>query len=193
MSQGDNLVGIPTIYKGVKMRSILETKVAMFLDALNIKWIYEPKCFMLSTGILYKPDYWLPELKQWLEVKGDIKEHNKEISKIFVQDNHTTLILISPQEVYWYSYLDGNYHSDAYSDGQADTCEAIQIGLCPHCKKYFFCDMYGSWHCRNCKKHEGDSNLFSSLGKDSWHNDVIDFSNVNSIKDWLNTKSIRIF
>jgi len=57
MSKGDNLIGIPTIYKGIQMRSKLETKIAMFLDALNIQWQYEPKLFLLSDGTYYKPDF----------------------------------------------------------------------------------------------------------------------------------------
>ena len=35
--------GIPTIYKGIKMKSRLEANMAFFLDCLKIKWKYETK------------------------------------------------------------------------------------------------------------------------------------------------------
>ena len=187
MSQGDNLKGIQNIYKGITMRSLLESRIAYLLDKLNIIWIYEPKVFMLSSGIIYKPDFYLPELKQWIEVKGEIKSHNEEISKQFVKDNCTTLLLISYKDIKWFSYLDGNYDSTAYSNELVDTAKEIQIFLCPHCNKYYFCDLYGSWHCRNCNIHEGDHGfikLFDNLGHESL-NGSFDLSSTEKINQLI--------
>ena len=46
--------GIPTTYKGVRFRSILEAKWAMYFDALGHEWAYEP--FELGNWI---PDFGL--------------------------------------------------------------------------------------------------------------------------------------
>lgn len=54
----------------IKMRSSWETKYAAFLDSLNIVWQYEPRGFLLSSGHRYFPDFYLPEINEWHEVKG---------------------------------------------------------------------------------------------------------------------------
>ena len=106
---------IPTMYKGIKFRSRLEARWAVFFDTLGIEWEYEPQGYEIgcsytpmpgdmiytfsdgSTGDTwhkklkesegltvvsekpatgdeslewYLPDFWLPELKIWVEVKG---------------------------------------------------------------------------------------------------------------------------
>lgn len=60
---------IPTRYHDYKMRSRLEARWAVFFDALGIKWVYEPEGFDLGAAGWYLPDYWLPDLGLWCEVK----------------------------------------------------------------------------------------------------------------------------
>jgi len=180
MSKGDyNKFSIPTTYKKVQMRSKLESKVAMFLDGLKIKWIYEPTTFLLSDGIMYKPDFYLPKLKMWIEVKGVIGENNHQISRKFVEENKTELILIGSKEIYWFSTKEGEDKS-------------IHIGKCSHCKSYFLCSTLGSFHCRKCLSHEGDHDIRWILGENSWSDLNIDFSDLESIKNWLQKYGTRI-
>ncbi len=61
---------IPTMYRGTLFRSTLEADWAATLDAYGIDWQYEPEGLMLPSGELYRPDFWLPRIKTWLEVKG---------------------------------------------------------------------------------------------------------------------------
>ncbi|MFI5867660.1 hypothetical protein [Streptomyces sp. NPDC051546] len=42
----------------------------MFFDHLGVAWQYEPEGFDLGEGCWYLPDFWLPELRFWFEVKG---------------------------------------------------------------------------------------------------------------------------
>ncbi|MEW2635389.1 hypothetical protein AB0903_28030 [Streptomyces sp. NPDC048389] len=42
----------------------------MFFDHLGVVWQYEPEGFDLGSGHWYLPDFWLPDLRIWLEVKG---------------------------------------------------------------------------------------------------------------------------
>ena len=181
MSKGDNLIGIPTKYKGIEMRSKLESKFAFFLDALCIEWIYEPQTFMLSKGFMYKPDFYLPKLKTWIEVKGIIKKHNKEISKCFVKDNNTELILVSATEICWFSTQD-------FEDG-IGIDKDIYIGKCSHCYSYFFCSNLGSYHCRKCGKHEGDHDIRGGLN--AFNDEDINFSNINSIKEGIQKYGVK--
>lgn len=61
---------IETKYKGYRFRSRGEARWAVFFDTLEIKYEYEREGFDLG-GTLYLPDFWLPELETWLEVKGE--------------------------------------------------------------------------------------------------------------------------
>ena len=59
---------IETEYKGYLFRSRLEARWAVFFDALGIEWEYEPEGFDCD-GIWYLPDFYLPGLETWIEVK----------------------------------------------------------------------------------------------------------------------------
>lgn len=61
---------IETEYKGYRFRSRLEARWAVFFDALGIKWEYEKEGFDLGPAGLYLPDFWLPQVEMWGEVKG---------------------------------------------------------------------------------------------------------------------------
>jgi hypothetical protein len=61
---------LPTWYAGVTFRSRLEADWAATLDSLDIHWEYEPETVTLPSGTRYIPDFHLPELGIWLEVKG---------------------------------------------------------------------------------------------------------------------------
>lgn len=59
---------IETVYNGYRMRSRLEARWAVFFDAMGTKYEYEKEGFDLD-GIWYLPDFWLPELSLWVEIK----------------------------------------------------------------------------------------------------------------------------
>lgn len=61
---------IETFYKGCKFRSRLEARWAVFFDSLKIIWEYEKEGFVMTTGETYLPDFWLPQLDCFFEVKG---------------------------------------------------------------------------------------------------------------------------
>lgn len=61
---------LPTVYCGTTFRSALEASWAATLDSLGIVWEYEPETINLPSGLRYLPDFRLPEIGTWLEVKG---------------------------------------------------------------------------------------------------------------------------
>lgn len=69
---------IETRYKQCKFRSRLEARWAVFFDALGVRWDYEREGFQFQDGIRYLPDFWLPDLKCWLEVKPDLPSYGDE-------------------------------------------------------------------------------------------------------------------
>lgn len=81
---------IETHYNGYRFRSRLEARWAIFFDTLGIKYEYEPEGYQLSDGTLYLPDFYLPESKQFFEVKGVMteKDIHKVTSSLRTQDGH---------------------------------------------------------------------------------------------------------
>jgi hypothetical protein len=72
---------IETRYAGCRFRSRLEARWAVFFDHMGIRWEYEPQGFELTHRLsleagtfYYLPDFWLPELSLWAEVKGSLTD-----------------------------------------------------------------------------------------------------------------------
>lgn len=61
---------IETVYNGYRFRSRLEARWAVFFDAANIEYQYEPEGFIGWCDKPYLPDFYLPQFKVYVEVKG---------------------------------------------------------------------------------------------------------------------------
>lgn len=55
---------------GTPMRSNWERLAAAYFDKIGLEWQYEPQRFVLPTRQHYYPDFYLPRLDLWVEVKG---------------------------------------------------------------------------------------------------------------------------
>lgn len=65
------LAAIETSYAGCRFRSRLEARWAVFFDSLKVLWQYEPQGYTVGPDATpYLPDFWLPEMELWVEVKG---------------------------------------------------------------------------------------------------------------------------
>lgn len=60
---------IETSFDGRRFRSRTEARWAVFLKGLGLSYEYEPEGFVLD-GTPYLPDFRIPEIECWLEVKG---------------------------------------------------------------------------------------------------------------------------
>lgn len=60
---------IETAYQGYRFRSRTEARWAVFFDALGVKWQYEIEGFDLGSAGWYLPDFYLPELDTYIEIK----------------------------------------------------------------------------------------------------------------------------
>lgn len=69
---------IETIYNGYRFRSRLEARWAVFFDTGKIKYEYEPEGFETEAG-RYLPDFYLPELDTYVEVKRDTPEGRRDV------------------------------------------------------------------------------------------------------------------
>lgn len=60
---------LPTRYGGIKFRSRTEARFAVFLDALQVSYEYEPEGYHLGH-LNYLPDFFIRSWDLYLEVKG---------------------------------------------------------------------------------------------------------------------------
>jgi predicted nuclease of restriction endonuclease-like RecB superfamily len=64
-------------YKGIHLKSGWEEAFVKWCDKRNIKWLYEPKTFDLGETT-YTPDFYLPEFKRYIEIKGFWRDDAKK-------------------------------------------------------------------------------------------------------------------
>lgn len=61
---------LPTEYGGIQFRSRQEARWAVFFDTLGLHYEYEMEGFDLGDGVWYLPDFWIPSIDSWIEIKG---------------------------------------------------------------------------------------------------------------------------
>lgn len=76
----NSIHAIETIYNGYRFRSRLEARWAVFFDAVGIKYQYEPEGYEINQ-VRYLPDFYLPELDTFVEVKANKKEAIKDVER----------------------------------------------------------------------------------------------------------------
>lgn len=60
---------LETEYNGILFRSRLEARWAIYFDALNVDYVYEPECYLLENNKKYTPDFYLQKLDLFIEIK----------------------------------------------------------------------------------------------------------------------------
>lgn len=125
--------GIPAIetrYKGYRFRSRLEARWAVFFDALSIEWEYEKEGYDLGEAGWYLPDFWLPSLRCFIEIKPrDVCDGNKAAA-LAELGNHEVYVMCGmpgPDRDYVANSYEGFYYTECGEDFPYYWCE------CPRC------------------------------------------------------------
>lgn len=86
-SNRPTIASLPGLYRGRYFRSKLECRWAFFFDELGIRYQFEPQAFELSDGRRYLPDFYLPQIAAYAEVKPDTEKLSKQLWAIteFIQ------------------------------------------------------------------------------------------------------------
>lgn len=77
--------GIETVYRGTKYRSRWEVYVAKLLLYSDITFQYEPQRFFLTNRLSYLPDFYIPSLGIYIEVKGSLSRKDMWLLGLFSQ------------------------------------------------------------------------------------------------------------
>lgn len=75
---------LSVLYQNIKMRSSWEYIFAYWLDLSGIKWEYEKYTFDLGNTT-YTPDFYLPEIDCYIEIKGWWRGNSKDKFKKFLK------------------------------------------------------------------------------------------------------------
>jgi len=145
---------IPTKYKGIIFRSLLEARYAKTLDSYKIRWRYEVEGYEYD-GIRYLPDFVLTDMNVLLEVKGP------RIPGIEKPTNLRKLIESgSIAQINWWNpevlILVGDANGVVTIAGISEKAPLVK---CQHCKRYFFLYESRSYECRLCGYSDGDHHL----------------------------------
>lgn len=92
------------LYNGIKMDSGSEKKFAEILDKHNIKWVKNSTkfypYFYKGKNKKYYPDFYLPDLKIWIEIKGKIYVEPWLPNKLqSVKDTGEEIVIIFSKEI----------------------------------------------------------------------------------------------
>jgi len=90
---------IETLFDGYRFRSRTEARWAVFFKTVGFRYFYEREGFKLRSQ-WYLPDFWLPEIKFWLEVKGDepTDEEQALCEELASQTRQDVLLAVGPPE-----------------------------------------------------------------------------------------------
>ena len=151
-----------TQYKGVWYRSKLEAKVAQALDNLGIAFTYEPQGYKLSNGMWYRPDFWLPYAKQFIECKGKMDEIDAAKIVGLVNDHGMPVVVLGYGSVMLVTRMFDAPELDVvtYSSG-------IQLVRCAECGKQWFMSTSDTYACRCCGAYNGDAHLSETVDIES--------------------------
>lgn len=97
-----------TRYGNLRLRSRTEARWALFFDAAGIRFRYEDEGFDLDVGG-YLPDFWLPEIGAYFEVKGvepSPKERAKCAELAMKTESQVILAIGAPAEEFHLLWFD---------------------------------------------------------------------------------------
>ena len=176
----------PYVYRGVRMKSKLETHVAEAFDNLGLRWEYEPVTFCGSAyrAAQYTPDFYLPDLNCYVEATGTW-DTNAPVSGGVdwgaAAEAHIECVRA-------FNRTEGEPWPDRQHEGTgrpAIVCVdgrgrlsedgvcwdgLMQLNHCTECGRWGILDTEMSWACPRCGAHDGDhfclfeGNLFEAAG-----------------------------
>ena len=147
--EADTKAAIPVVYRDIQFRSTLEANWARTLDGLRIEWQYEPWLYRAPSGERYLPDFWLPAISTFIEVKGDHMQRTHKTQQLAegVRTNDIIVLIGFPplrtsQSPYsWESKL--KWRDPLGYD--------TRLAQCPECSGWQWMRAQLSRYCRICR------------------------------------------
>jgi len=120
-------MALTTHYSGIKFRSRLEARTAVFMDSVGVQWKYEVFTCRFPEGLskrTYTPDFFLPDQQMFVEIKPAFP-HIDEIKacEMFVKTTGMPIVLL------YGSTLGAPYRSSADDGGRYYAHAEVQRGM----------------------------------------------------------------
>lgn len=112
----EGLTALETEYHQTRFRSRLEARWAVYFDHSGILWDYEPQGYDLGDGIWYLPDFWLPQVGMFAEVKP-VPLNEREMEKaqrLATASNRAVLLLVGPPAAITYGSREPDLTEEDY-------------------------------------------------------------------------------
>ena len=152
---------IPTTYNGIHFRSKLEADYAMFFDHHRIVYAFEPEGFDLD-GLWYLPDFWLPRLRTFVEVKGCLDMNDEAKLEALVKhcadpydwEDKRPLLILAEVPI-------GEEFTNPFwtESGFYIYPRMAQLYLCRNCHSWWFANPSGPYRCRHCGVWDDDRHI----------------------------------
>jgi hypothetical protein len=163
------VIAHPTLYRGTQFRSELEAGWARTLDHLGTEWEYEQRACKLPSGTFYLPDFWLPAIRTFIEVKGTHGQRRHKPQELAQEVNEDVIVLIGWPPVtkrnsppFWDPFL--NWVGPLGYD--------TRLALCAGCSGWQWMRAELSRNCRLCEV--GHTSLLAKPGEIPFHPAEID-------------------
>lgn len=114
---------LETRYRGYRFRSRLEARWAVYFDTIRVTWEYEVQGYDLGDGLYYLPDFWLPQVNLWAEVKPGAftADEIEKAARLATKTQHNVLTLVGPPALRCYPavlWRDGEEGEAGEIDGE---------------------------------------------------------------------------
>jgi len=92
---------IKTEYKGIKYRSRTEARWAVFMDNAECPFEYEPEGLDLGDAGCYIPDFYLPMVDKFLEIKPSVMVEGREspVEELAKQSGKDVILMFGTPQV----------------------------------------------------------------------------------------------
>ena len=161
------LKAIPTTYRGIEFRSKLEAKYAQAFDRLGIVWEYEGHGFAFDDGTWYCPDFYMPEIDTYFEVKGVLDDAS--MNKVILLAKEQQRVVVGPPDGdagIFIGYKPGDIVGENSQGYYVDNAIPTK---CSACGKVYFREEEMDWSCPACGRSGDDfvtiaDNVFEAAG-----------------------------
>jgi len=152
------LRAIPTTYHGIEFRSKLEAKYAQAFDRLGIVWEYEGHGFRFDDGTCYCPDFYMPEIDTYFEVKGVLDEESRRKVDLLAGEKKNIVV----------GKPDGCVEANLAGMWDMGWGDYSQVAKCAQCGQWHFINELDSFSCPVCGYDDGDNTNCE------WHDNVFE-------------------
>lgn len=165
---------LPAYYNGIKFRSRLEARWAIFFDELGLSWEYEPEGFELENGVRYLPDFLIKDLHGrftgdlYIEVKGNMANCDWNKLENFAYGDREKDELGNTKIKRPLLVLTDIFHRTSLEDRLYVLRVGVVAGRNRKVCTFSFVDGKDNWECILGVNEEGQGELFTGDGEYSF-------------------------